>query len=63
MEISPLPHQKQFLECNGTALKDAIRIVFFGGGAGGGKTWAILLDNLLGVQTTLVYSLDQLITN
>lgn len=34
MEISPLPHQKQFLECNGTETKDPIRIVFFGGGAG-----------------------------
>lgn len=49
LNIDPQPHQKAFLECNGTEDKDPIRIVFFGGGAGGGKTWSILVDNLFGV--------------
>lgn len=56
MEIKPLPHQKLFLECNGTEDKEPIRIVFFGGGGGGGKTWSILLDNLLGVHDPDYYS-------
>jgi predicted phage terminase large subunit-like protein len=49
LNIEPQPHQRLFLECNGTEDKDPIRIVFFGGGAGGGKTFSILVDNLFGV--------------
>ena len=33
IEVNPQPHQRTFLECNGTKEKDPIRIVFFGGGA------------------------------
>jgi len=49
MLLDPQPHQQQFLDCNGTEDSDPIRIVFFGGGAGGGKTWSILVDNLYGI--------------
>ena len=38
LEIDPQPHQRTFLECNGTEEKDPVRIVFFGGGAGGKGT-------------------------
>ena len=40
--INPSPIQMQFLK----AEED---IVFFGGGAGGGKTWSMLVDNLQGI--------------
>lgn len=33
LDINPQPHQRLFLECNGTETKDPVRIVFFGGGA------------------------------
>lgn len=33
LKIDPQPHQRTFLECNGTKEKDPVRIVFFGGGA------------------------------
>lgn len=37
LNINPQPHQQTFLGCNGRLvdgeLQDAIRIVFFGGGA------------------------------
>ena len=42
LELNPQPVQSLFL----TAEE---KIVFFGGGAGGGKSWAILADNLAGV--------------
>ena len=34
LDINPQPHQEMFLACNGDELTEAIRIVFFGGGAG-----------------------------
>ena len=40
--IIPQPKQLMFLQ-------SLCKIVFFGGGAGGGKTWSALLDNLQGV--------------
>lgn len=49
LEFKPSTTQLKFLE----ALE---HIVFFGGGAGGGKTWAILVDNLQGVHDSSYFS-------
>jgi hypothetical protein len=42
LEFEPSDTQLKFLQAEE-------RIVFFGGGAGGGKSWGILVDNLQGV--------------
>lgn len=47
--LDPQPVQRKFLESQE-------RIVFFGGGAGGGKTWSILADNLQGVHDPAYFS-------
>lgn len=47
--LEPQPVQECFLAAEE-------RIVFFGGGAGGGKTWSILADNLQGVHDPAYFS-------
>ena len=54
--FNPQPVQKRFLEAKQ-------RIVFFGGGAGGGKTWAALVDNLQGVHDPDYFSVFFRTTN
>ena len=49
LEFEPSETQMTFLSAEE-------RIVFFGGGAGGGKTWAILVDNLQGVHDPAYFS-------
>lgn len=49
LEFEPSDIQLKFLEATE-------RIVFFGGGAGGGKTWSILTDNLQGVHDPAYFS-------
>ena len=49
LKFDPSTTQRKFLEATE-------RIVFFGGGAGGGKTWAILVDNLQGVHDPAYFS-------
>lgn len=49
LEINPQPVQLKFLNAKE-------RIVFFGGGAGGGKTWSILADNLQGIHDPHYFS-------
>jgi hypothetical protein len=49
LEFEPSEVQLKFLEATE-------RIVFLGGGAGGGKTWSILVDNLQGVHDPAYFS-------
>lgn len=48
-KIEPQPVQLKYLQARQS-------IVFFGGGAGGGKTWASLIDNLQGVHDPNYFS-------
>lgn len=49
MSFEPSDTQLKFLQATE-------RIVFYGGGAGGGKTWAILVDNLQGIHDPQYFS-------